>query len=197
MSLKNEISAKTKCKAPKHQPGILKSSLINRAVRTALAPGKVDVSGNLDEQHEQINLAKHCVMLAQSEMGPQVISVSDLLEWTFELIAQGVSEFYWCRIADALYSLSLFMVNEIPDDAELRRLCDQLYKSRHEYQQCRRFLEEQHVRERLGLESEDLMKAAGFMRSSRREHLRRARQDKRTGQVAATDWCLRGSHAQI
>lgn len=181
MNIKIETSAQAKRKASKHQSGLLESSLINRAVRAAMARGKVDVSGNLDEQCEQINLAKHCVRLAQAEMGLQVMSVSDLLEWAFELIDQGMSEFHWCRIADALYCLSLFLVNEAPDDTELRRLCDQLYKSRHEYQQCQRFLEEQHVRERLGLDSEDLMKAAGFVRSSRREHLRRVRQDKHTG----------------
>lgn len=186
MDNQSATPAKAKRSTSKHQPGVLARTLINRAVRAGLSRGFLDVSGDFDEQRKQIELARHCLTLAQAELGEQVMTVSDLLAWIFELIEQGMSEFHWCRITDALYCLALFLINEVPDDKELRRLCDKLYKSRHEYQQCQRFLQEQHVRERLGLDSDHLMAAAGFARSGRREHLRRIRTEKAVSPVAAT-----------
>lgn len=162
----------------KHRSGMLEPALINRAVRHGMAKGMVAVYEPLTEQRRRIRLAKHLLSLAQAEFGPELLSVDSLLAWVFGLIGEGVSETHWCHLADSLYSLALFLFAEVQDDLKMRHLCDKMYKSRHEYQRCLVFIEEQRVRERLGLVDEDMMLAAGFRSNNCDEHLSRVREEQ-------------------
>lgn len=172
-------------KIAKHRPGFLEPALLERAITRGLAWEKLADPDAQVMLHDQIKLAEHCITLAHAELGSKVLTTDDLLDWTFDLIEQGISELHWCHIADALYSLSLFLVGEVQEDSQMRYLCSKLYKCRHEYQQCLSFIEEQRVRERLGLDSDELMRAVGFRLKSRAEHLRRVSEEQSAGRLAS------------
>lgn len=181
----SEPTQKNRRKPLKHRPGCLEPALLQRAVNRGLAWECLSDLDAQTMQHDQIKLAEHCISLAHAELGSKVLTTDDLLDWTFDLIEQGMSELLWCHIADALYCLSLFLVAEVEEDSQMRYLCNKLYKSRHEYQECLSFIEEQRVRERLGLDSDELMRAAGFRLKSRAEHLRRVSEEQSAGRRAS------------
>lgn len=185
MHATSELTQKSRKELLKHRPGFLEPALLQRAVNRGLAWEKMSDLDTLAMQHDQIKLAEHCITLAHAELGTKVLTTDDLLDWTFDLIEQGMSELHWCHIADALYCLSLFLVGEVQEDSQMRYLCNKLYKSRHEYQECRSFIEEQRVRDRLGLDSDELMRAAGFRLKSRAEHLRRVSEEQSAGRRAS------------
>jgi hypothetical protein len=124
-----------------------------------------------EENRQKLALALHCIACARQDIGQESLAHEQLLKWLFSFVDQ-IPQDIWCRLAEAFYALGLIMVQENTYDKVLRNFCDSLYKPIHEYQQSRRFLQEEFVREKFRLSSSALMLSAGFQKNMMPIHLR-------------------------
>lgn len=165
--------------------GVITTTLIEVIQKNLSRMGSA--KGNAEPRNTSpLRLSLHCLNLAREELAGETLTTSNLLEWIYGLIQDDFTQNHWCRVATAFHQLGLLLVQEAPKDKKFRDFCKFLDKSIHEYQMCRTFCQEQEVRRRLKLDSQDLLAAAGICQADIREHLSRSNAEKEDAIVQQT-----------